>query len=176
MKPFSYWIIKDFLPEDEFKKLRSLIYDKFNLEHSSNTHQEAGWLENPEALKLIMGPLFRGRLEETVGKKLIINREVFPSLRRRIGPNPGMLPHTDYEGIEGKYACTYYLNDLPAGEGTIKFWEKVSEKKLSLHEKADIYANQLVLVEASNNSYHSVDSLSNNLTRDTLVIGWQTKK
>lgn len=182
-RPFQHVVLPGFFRPEVF----DLVLDACTAVETEQFREgsktlDQGFLQQPELLRFIFGPSFRGFLETLAASPVVrpAERDVaataFPQVRHYVRGSLGLRPHTDEdEGFD--IGMVLYLSPgwQPAFGGEVSLYRKVG--RLLVEDKAiPPLQNSLMLLFFSEHSHHRVNEVSEAWGRSTLSMGWQTAR
>ncbi|WP_413287563.1 2OG-Fe(II) oxygenase [Bdellovibrio sp. HCB337] len=171
-KPYTYFVIENFLPEEEYQSLKKASLETVHWESSPEYHDNYGMIGDASVLRRMLGPQMKDLLSDIVKNRVQRFDGSVPQLRRTFGTTEGLEKHTD-ETSGFELGVFLHLTDWePNMGGELQIWSR-SQDSYQLENEIAPKGNTLVGMIFSQDSYHSVTAVTKPKERLTLLTEWK---
>ncbi|MBC7420071.1 MAG: 2OG-Fe(II) oxygenase [Bdellovibrio sp.] len=169
--PYTYFVIENFLPVEEYQSIKTSAPQSVNWELSSQQPGQYGMISNHQIIRKMAGKEMRNFLSKLTGVKVERHKNSIPQLRRTIGATDGVDCHTDFKCGFSVGVFLHMTTWIPEMGGELKIWSKY-DHAFQLENMIQPKANTLVVMVFSEKSFHSVAPVVKGVERTTLLTEW----
>lgn len=178
--PFKHIVLPNFFLEERLEllleKSRTWTLERNYDISGSAAYSDVRWagVDDPEFIQCIYSEDFLGILSKIVGQNIKKKRNFIPQYNRFPASSKGLQIHNDSnESLD--FVTIIFLNDLPYECGGELILWRVQPHLITPEAVIHPTKNTMVILQISENSWHSVSPISGVVDRETITLDWVLK-
>lgn len=179
-EPFTYAVLKNFLKKELLIEIKDhLPQIKLEKSHGKGVARKSDWywgaFSHLDSIRFFLSKEMRGFLKELLGEELVLNKGRVPQMNLFKPKSLGLPVHTDMDEKVGVVGLFQLSEGYEAGlGGELAFYKKESQ---GLTKFLDIepVSNTLTLFKVSPSSFHGVNDMKGEWTRQVMTYDWLLK-